>query len=322
MSDNIASVFSSNDSSVRVRRSRFDPNSHEIFLRMTDESPIQGDFLVVAQAEIELRHLEPRHRVRLATLFLELQEQGQVPDEITVELIEEARSRQPTPVIDRAERLLRFLHDETVEVGQRLRYQSSDVRPQLHSESVSANEVIFLLNFLEEQGLVDNGHTLGHLGVTLTVEGFAHIAKQATAPDSSQAFVAMWFHQSMDALYSDGIAPGVENAGYGPLRVDREPTLHRIDDQIIAEIRRSRFMVADFTQGDGGARGSVYYEAGFAHGLGLPVIFTCRQDQIDQLHFDTRQYPHIGWTEPADLRAPLQHRIEALIGRGEAAATG
>ena len=47
--------------------------------------------------------------------------------------------------------------------------------------------------------------------------------------------------------------------------------MDKIDDEIIGEIRRSRFLVADFTHGDKGARGSVYYEAGFAYGLGLPV---------------------------------------------------
>ncbi len=37
-----------------------------------------------------------------------------------------------------------------------------------------------------------------------------------------------------------------------------------------------RFMIADFT----GHRGGVYFEAGFAHGLGIPVIWTCREDQL------------------------------------------
>lgn len=39
---------------------------------------------------------------------------------------------------------------------------------------------------------------------------------------------------------------------------------NKIDDEIIGEIRRSAFIVADFT----GHRGGVYFEAGFAMGLG------------------------------------------------------
>lgn len=69
------------------------------------------------------------------------------------------------------------------------------------------------------------------------------------------------------------------------------------------------------THGDQGARGAVYFEAGFALGLGLQVIYTCRSDMLDELHFDTRQYPHIGWTDDAieSFRQNLENRIRASI---------
>ena len=74
--------------------------------------------------------------------------------------------------------------------------------------------------------------------------------------------------------------------------------------------------MADFTQGRDGARGGVYYRAGFAHVMGLPVIFTCRKDVIDEgpIHFDTRQYNHIVWETPEKLRKRLAERIRAIIG--------
>ena len=31
--------------------------------------------------------------------------------------------------------------------------------------------------------------------------------------------------------------------------------------------------------------------------LDIPVIFTCRSDKIDQIHFDTRQFNHVVWNE-------------------------
>jgi hypothetical protein len=75
-------------------------------------------------------------------------------------------------------------------------------------------------------------------------------------------------------------------------------------------------LVADFTQGESGARGGVYYEAGFAHGLNLPVIFTCREDAIGKVHFDTRQYNHIVWETVEELRDKLAKRIAATVGDG------
>lgn len=88
-----------------------------------------------------------------------------------------------------------------------------------------------------------------------------------------------------------------------------------IDDEIIAEIRRSRFVVADFTHDkEKGVRGSVFYEAGFASGLGLEVIYSCRKGLEGELSFDTRQYHHILWETPEDLRIQLRDRIRARAG--------
>ena len=62
--------------------------------------------------------------------------------------------------------------------------------------------------------------------------------------------------------------------------------------------------------------GGVYYEAGFAHGLDIPVIFCCRKDVLEKVHFDTRQYNHIVWEKPEELREKLANRIAAVIGDG------
>lgn len=71
--------------------------------------------------------------------------------------------------------------------------------------------------------------------------------------------------------------------------------------------------------GETGARGRVDYEAGFAPGLEIALIFTCRADAIDTIHFDTRRYDHIVWKNPEELRESLDNRILATIGEGPAA---
>jgi nucleoside 2-deoxyribosyltransferase len=133
--------------------------------------------------------------------------------------------------------------------------------------------------------------------------------------DSQQAFVAMWFSGEMDPFYRKGIKPAVEDSGYKVQRIDEKEHINDVRDEIMAEIRRSRFVVADFT----GQRGGVYFEAGFAQGLGLPVIWTVRQDHIGDLHFDTRQYNHLFYETPEELRVKLRNRIVATIGQGPVA---
>ena len=118
----------------------------------------------------------------------------------------------------------------------------------------------------------------------------------------------------MHPAWLEAIGPGIGDAGYEPVRVDKVEHNNRIDDEIVAAIRACRFLVADFT----GQRGSVYYETGLAHGLGKQVIWLCREDELTNVHFDTRQYNFIVWSPDrlAELRARLKNRIEATLGRG------
>jgi len=77
----------------------------------------------------------------------------------------------------------------------------------------------------------------------------------------------------------------------------------------MAEIRRSRFVVADYT----GQRNGVYFEAGFGLGLGLVVIPT---DEVDNLHFDIKHLNTLPWNTPAELANDLTQRIRSVIGGG------
>jgi hypothetical protein len=148
----------------------------------------------------------------------------------------------------------------------------------------------------------------------ITPFGWEHIEKlKELNPISNIAFVAMWFDTSTNDLYQKAIEPAIISAGYTALRVDRHEHNNKIDDEIIAGIRRSKFVVCDFT----GQRGGVYFESGYALGFGVQVIWICRKDELDKIHFDNRQYNFLTW-EPDKLeefKKALQNRIEATIGR-------
>ena len=105
---------------------------------------------------------------------------------------------------------------------------------------------------------------------------------QQIRQDSTTCFVAMWFNPAeMDNVYKHAIKLAIEykeegkvNSRFKAVKINDVEHINDINDEIIATIRRSRFMVCDLT----GYRGGVYFEAGFAHGLGIPVIYTCRDD--------------------------------------------
>ena len=50
-------------------------------------------------------------------------------------------------------------------------------------------------------------------------------------------------------------------------------------------------------------------------GLGLPVLWSVREDDLQNVHFDTRQYNYIIWRAADDLEQQLYNRVSAVIGR-------
>ena len=279
-------------------------------------------------------------KARLTSWLIEQRQLGEQCPEITAKTIENVERRQCLPVYERADRLLRYFGKAELSPGQKFVFSLyTSGNDELYGEEIDQDEqfnmlariesvtdqrysqgqeIKFFCDYLSNRGwITDVEFQTGLLSLRLTVEGHAHLeALEHTVTVSSRAFVAMWFDDSMNDVWEVGIGPAIKDAGYEPVRIDRIEHANKIDDEIIAEIRRSGFVVADFTHGDGGARGGVYYEAGFAHGLDIPVIFTCREDALEKVHFDTRQYNHIVWEEPEELRHKLATRIAAVIGDG------
>lgn len=280
-----------------------------------------GAYHLLGYADLDVGKLPDAQKAILTTWLIDQRRQGAKWPTVTDGILEFIKTKPPLPVHERADRLLRFIAEHSKPIGTRVQVNSSEPEALAWSESTDPTEVDYLVRYLKNRSFLEGPSFIGgSFSVGVTVEGFSHIADQATNVDLAQVFVAMWFDPSMKDAFDQGIEPAIRAAGYNPYRVDRAEYIGKIDDQIIAEIRRSKFLVTDFTHGEDGVRGGVYYEAGFAHGLNLPVIFMCRKDRVDAnpnyLHFDTNHYNHILWTDAADLKEKLKNRIGAVIGQG------
>jgi len=169
-------------------------------------------------------------------------------------------------------------------------------------------EFNFIIEQLKKKNLIEQDG--GANKFRLTVEGWNRIDEINQIKEiKKQAFVAMWFTDDLYNIYENGFRKAIKDTDFEPMRIDLKQHNNKIDDEIIAEIKNSAFLIADFT----GQRGGVYFEAGFAKGLGIPVIWTCRNDEIKDLHFDTRQFNHIEWNDEIDLYKKLVNRIKATI---------
>jgi hypothetical protein len=218
-----------------------------------------------------------------------------------------ARAHTRTSVSQKATRLLEHLSANSIGPGAAVQVNSDLDYPLFDAQA--PGEMRYLLDHLVD---LEYLRRVDPRTFVVTVKGWQRLEPPGGGGGiPGRCFVAMSFDLSLNDAYELGIRPAVIDCGFEPIRIDRVHHNEKICDKILAEIRLAQFIVADFTL----QRAGVYFEAGFAMGLGRPVIWMCKEDDFENTHFDTRQYNHIVWSTPDDLRAKLTDRIRATVPR-------
>lgn len=176
--------------------------------------------------------------------------------------------------------------------------------------AASESGLNMVLNHMSSDGLVDQ-HTRDRWSITF--KGWERVEELRKGRSSgTYAFMAMAFGQEpLTTLVNDHFRTAVEQTGFPLKRVDDEPRAGLIDDWLRVDIRGCRFLVADLTHHNNGA----YWEAGYAEGLGKPVIYTCErsvfEDSTRGTHFDTNHHLTVVWEE--DAREAAATLLKATI---------
>ncbi|HEY2968580.1 MAG TPA: hypothetical protein VGK75_09460 [Casimicrobiaceae bacterium] len=170
-----------------------------------------------------------------------------------------------------------------------------------------------------QQWLEFNKTLAGVSQFQLTIPGWGRLRELRTSSmESRVAFMAMKFNEAeLNDLYQAHFKEAVKQTGFDLETVEVAQPAGLIDDHIRVKIRRSRFMIADVTHGNNGA----YWEAGFAEGLGLPVIYTCSTKVMGDKahphhpHFDTNHHLTVEWDseKPAAACTKLKATIRATL---------
>ena len=283
-----------------------------------------GDFLLGGVAAAILKNEPQYDRWKLSAWI-----RDQQPELVTSQTLEQAKEAAIPNLLRRAEKMLRWLA-ENFQGGKHFSFE--DIGKREAEKNTPDSFVVFVGGNVVASPLVSVGwnrsvdevrymldevltaemcllKSLGPGKYVISAKGLLHLEGRSSEA-ATLGFCAMWFDQVVEPLWTDTIRNAVRESGYEPLRIDTKQHNRKIDDEIVASIRASRFVVADFT----GQRGGVYYEAGFAHGLGMEVVFTCHKDRMGDLHFDTNHFAHIVWETPKDLREQLYNRVVATVG--------
>ena len=188
-----------------------------------------GNYSITLDAQYKLPEgwLDDSEKARLTTWLIDQRNMGVRYPLVIDEFFEEIRRMSPLPIHERANRLLRFIAEQTETIG--TTYITSNENPAAYawSESIDKGEIQYLIHYLFKAKALETpigafkppvDTTEIPYEVMVSVEGHSQIDLQGTNTDSSQAFVAMWFNMTAQmTAYEKGIVPAIREAGYKPL---------------------------------------------------------------------------------------------------------
>jgi nucleoside 2-deoxyribosyltransferase len=165
----------------------------------------------------------------------------------------------------------------------------------------------WLFSMIEPRGLFRKTAGDGNrLSIQLAPDGWQKYAELSQVRlESRTAFMAMQFGDpTLEEMVQRCFKPAVARTGFTLRKLNDEQPAGLIDNQMRAALLSARFVVADLSHANLGA----YWEAGYAEGLGRPVMYTCEKLMWDKkkTHFDTNHMLTIIWQASDQKRAEDQ----------------
>lgn len=215
---------------------------------------------------------------------------------------------------EKIQKLLKRVREKTTYFGEEISFGDIEtVVPLAYAKN--REELIALFTLMTEKKLakidvITNG-TVKIVKISLYANGW-DIANslEPKNEESKRGFVAIWFDDSMNESIN-AIELAITESGFRSICIRDEHFSEKIMDKALGEIKKSRFVVVDLT----GSRGSVFFEAGFAHGLGIETIYVYREQDGEEspLDFYVKHYKCYKYRNQDDLKETLKNAISARI---------
>jgi Restriction endonuclease len=229
--------------------------------------------------------------------------------------------------------------EEATQSGQKLRLL---IECKFYRDSVGnrvVNDFARVVATLKSSGHIDRGVIVSHRGFTqdaslvaantgvelLTLDDLRQRAsntakrtpgpreRELEAPSTRSAgsvrrfFVVMPFAPDLDDVYHFGIRETIHTLGGACERADEIQHTGGILEKIYDSIRDASIIIAEVSF----PNPNVFYEIGFAHALGKPVVLLTRD--ISNSPFDLRGYNHIVYKSIVELRKGLDAMLRQLL---------
>lgn len=279
-----------------------------------------GDFFLTGTVIATLTNKLNNDSDKIAILSHAIRKMQRDGEELFLDsyLIDQILERPLPSTTDQANNLILWLGDNVKGPGESVWIESSTHQAIVGAKTPAG--FAFVLHHLFDNGLItgDLIETLTERGrgrACLSFEGWRYFDEiKRGAVTSRKAFMAMQFGDpELDNIFDNVFKPALLQTGFELYKLDDKPKAGLIDDRMRVEIRTSRFLIADLTHENAGA----YWEAGFAEGLGKPVIYTCEKEKFtkDKTHFDTNHHLTVKWdrNNPKEAAEELKATIRATL---------
>jgi len=128
-----------------------------------------------------------------------------------------------------------------------------------------------------------------------------------TIKGSYSFFICSLDNQEVLHNYEFVIKPTIKQFHFDVQKADEISHTGTITDAILSAINRSRFLVADLTD----EKPNCYYEVGYAHALGKPVIILAKEGTYR--HFDISTYKWNFWKDYIDLKSKFETELHSVL---------
>lgn len=287
--------------------------------------PRCGEYEIVDFADYQLRN--PRldlQSVAVLSHWIRTEYEGirrrsrKDPIVLTEKLVDDIIKNPRPSLPEQADYYVRWIGDNVKVGGQYTGVHPLAIQAIVGSATIEEFELVS--SHLIDAKLINHGSGDGAWrNVTLSFAGWEHYRKlERATTDSRRAFMAMEYNKEpLEGIVDKVFRDAVRQTGFDLFLLRDRPVAGLIDNRLRAEIRAARFLIADLTDRNPGA----YWEAGYAEGLGRPVIYTCEkgvfEDSERKPHFDTNHHQTVLWdagdlkTTARDLKATIRATLPA-----------
>lgn len=264
-----------------------------------------GDFDLVGTAKTILEgwELSPSN-IRRAALAYKIQQAFRLGSQTPLLNSDDVRRAMREPFLlptpkEQAQNIIRLIGSHVQETGEDLEYFPSIFAAYIGAPSRNAGMKIAAE--LHKRGMISGIDASHHdapydvADLNLTLDGWeSYEAGMKGRISGSFGFLAMKFNDLVLEPFSrDVIKPAVKAIGYELVDIRDTAEAGIIDNLLRARIRDAAFVLVDLTHDNSGA----YWEAGYAEGLGKPVLYLCERRKFDEktTHFDTNHCTTVVW---------------------------